>query len=605
MYAAAISSLSAIDQVAALRLALAKAPSLGPEQADLGRRAGRSSQCRPRKPLSWGPSTMNPRLRYEIGLMRPYLERLPFLLIPLLLFLWLYHPAMLAPTELGWVLRGGDNGENALGMHAYLHRPDGLMHTGLLNAPEGTSQLFTDSNPLLGLVLRLFSPLLPAEAQFVGPWMLLCLVLHVWFSWKLLRPYAPTPIALWAGVLLMTLLPTLFNRYVHVNLMAHWLILWALWLFVDARRAGNLTAWAAVMIVSVLIHSYLFVMVAAIWGSAMLERFATAPDWRERGRLALASALILAVTGSLGLYLGAGGEFVRVLGYGHFAMSLDGLWNPNFPGFSKFLPASPPGDQRAYEGFQYLGLGLLILAAVGVAAGWKAERRPVEDGLYRRLLWLLPALIVLTLLALSTTLAFAGAELVKLPLPEFLNPVTDALRASGQMFWPCSYTLVFAATVAAYRLRPRRREAVLAALVAVQLFDISPMSNTIRAWHYFEVTVPLNNFTRSARWDELIASSRDISFEAPDVTRDLGRFQEIAWRAASHGVPVRQAYLSRWPTATMERYARESAAFQQGERVPGRLYVILAGTVPPTGPDTEIVDGVTVVRPRRWTAEPR
>jgi hypothetical protein len=429
--------------------------------------------------------------------------------------------------------------------------------------------------------------------------MLLCLFLHVFFSWKLLRPYAPGVIPLWAGVVLMTLLPTLFNRYVHVNLMAHWLILWALWLFVDARRARNLPAWAAVMVAAVLVHSYLFVMVAAIWGSAMLERFAAAPDWRERGRLVLGSALILAATGSIAMMLGAGGEFVRPWGYGKFAMSLDGLWNPNFPGFSTILPATTPSGLRPYESFQYLGVGLLLLAVIGLAAGLATPRRPVEDGLYRRLLWLLPALLVLTLVAISNELEFGGVALVSLPLPEFVTPVTDALRASGRLFWPCSYSLVFAAIVAVYRLRLWQSGAVLAALVVVQLVDISGMMSLIRAYHYGEMKMPFQNFTRSARWDELIASSRDISFDAPDVTRDLGRFQEIAWRAVNHGVPVRQAYVARWSTATMERYRQESIAFQAGERVPGRLYVVLAGTTPPAGADTEIIDGVTVVRPAK------
>ncbi|RYG89874.1 MAG: hypothetical protein EON59_00800 [Alphaproteobacteria bacterium] len=541
---------------------------------------------------------MNPRPRFGLGLVRARLPMLPMLIIPILLFLWAYHPSMLDPTEVGWVLRGGDNGENALGMHAFLRQADGPLRTGLLNAPEGASLWFTDSNPLLGILLWVLAPLLPGEAQFVGPWMLLCVFLHVFFSWKLLRAYAPTTLTLWLGVGLMSLLPTLFNRYVHVNLMAHWLILWALWLFIDARRARNLMAWAAVMVAAVLVHSYLFIMVAAIFGSAMLEQFTVAPSWRERGRLALGFVLILAATGAIALMLGAGREFVRPLGYGNFAMSLDGLWNPNFAGFSKFLPAIPPSGLRPFEGFQYLGLGLLFLIIAGAAAGWLAPRRPVEDGLYRRLVWLVPALLFLTLVALSNSIEFAGVEMASVPLPDFLNPVTDALRASGRMFWPCSYTLVFAAIVATYRLRRDQGEMILVALVTVQLFDISGMMKTIRDYHYGEMRVPVYNFTPSGRWDELIASSRDIAFEAPDVTRDLGRFQEIAWRAVNHGVPVRQAYLSRWPIATMERYRRESAAFKAGERVPGRLYVILDGTTAPTRSDIEVVDGVTVVRPR-------
>ena len=81
-------------------------------------------------------------------------------------------------------------------------------------------------------LLRAGLPLLPMA--------LIAMLLFLWACHPAM-PYAP---ALGAAA---DLLPSMFNRYVHVNLMAHWLILWALWLFVDARRAG----WGAVMIVAV------------------------------------------------------------------------------------------------------------------------------------------------------------------------------------------------------------------------------------------------------------------------------------------------------------------------------------------------------------------
>lgn len=63
------------------------------------------------------------------------------------LFLCFYDAAMLDPRNVGWLLRGTDNGENALGLHAWLNDPAASgLRTHLLNAPEGVSLLFTDSN---------------------------------------------------------------------------------------------------------------------------------------------------------------------------------------------------------------------------------------------------------------------------------------------------------------------------------------------------------------------------------------------------------------------------------------------------------------------------
>ncbi|WP_315760651.1 alginate export family protein [Sphingomonas sp. Y38-1Y] len=46
-------------------------------------------------------------------------------LIPVGLYLALFDPVTLDPTRVGWLIRGTDNGENALGLHAFLNDPAG------------------------------------------------------------------------------------------------------------------------------------------------------------------------------------------------------------------------------------------------------------------------------------------------------------------------------------------------------------------------------------------------------------------------------------------------------------------------------------------------
>ncbi|MDQ2879203.1 MAG: DUF6311 domain-containing protein, partial [Pseudomonadota bacterium] len=173
-------------------------------------------------------------------------------------FLGWMHWQMLDITNVGWVLRGSDWGQNSAGLNAYLragHWPG--THEPLMMAPEGASLLMTDSNPLLGLLLKPFAALIPAGGvQFIGWWLLVCLTLHVAFSYALVRRYASDFLTAWLGTALL-LLPTLFNRYSHSNLCAHWTILWALWIFVDQRRVRQFGWWFAVIAVTGLIHNYL------------------------------------------------------------------------------------------------------------------------------------------------------------------------------------------------------------------------------------------------------------------------------------------------------------------------------------------------------------
>lgn len=534
--------------------------------------------------------------------MRALLPRLPLLLLPIALFLALFHPATLDPTNIGWLIRGTDNGENALGMHAWLHdAAPGLLRTHLLNAPEGVPLLFTDSNPLLGLVLKPLAPLLPADAQFLGPWFLLCLFLQLFFAWLLLRRHAPAPLALWCGVVLLAALPTLLNRYVHANLFAHWLILWALWRFADPRRAGSNRGWAVLIALTALIHSYLLVMVGAIWASAMLERFVAATRAGDRTgqmRLAAGSGAILAIVAGIAWALGALEPHAAAGNYGAFAMPLDALWNPGNDAFSRLLPSIEQRPGRGFEGFQYLGAGGLLLLLAGAIAAWRRAPEAGERQILDRLVWLVPALAVLTLLAISNYPDLAGRALPRLTLPQGVTDGLDLVRASGRLFWPVAYALVWVSLLAVFRLGARSAGAILAVLLAVQMIDLSGLFGTVR--HETAEAGARRSFVRTPdpRWDALIAGARDITFMPPQATRDLALFQELAWRAVKQGRSMRIVYAARDGEATRRRLAAEDAAFRRGALVRGRLYVLLPEARLPAGVApgaVQIVDGVRVV----------
>ena len=524
----------------------------------------------------------------------------------LALYLAILHPATLLPGNTGWLLGGTDNGLNALGLHAFLAQPNFALHVGLLNAPEGAPLFLFDANPLIALAAAPFAGLLPADLQFVGPFILLCFFLHCWFAQALLRPHAPSPLALWCGVALMAL-PTLFNRFLHGNLMAHWLILAALWLFVDARRAGRIGPWALLMAASALIHSYLFLMVAAIWASAMAERLFAAATRHDRARIVGGTALVTLLVAAIFLWLGLGGRYAVTGSYGAFAMPLDALWNPANPSFSTLLPATAQREGRGMEGFQYLGAGILLAIVAAIAIAWRTKPAARERAVRRRMLWLLPAMIVLTLVAISNFPDIAGHRLPRIGLPEAIGPLLDLVRASGRLFWPAAYALVFLLLLILYRLPARHAGPVLAVLLAVQAVDLSGMFAAIRATSAQASDQRRYPHTPDPRWNAAIASARDISFMPTDVSLRLVPFEEIAWRAVNLGVPVRTAYMARIPQATQLRLAAEEAAFARGELAPDRLYVLLDGVMPPPAARGRVtaIDGYRVILPRNGRGDAR
>lgn len=529
--------------------------------------------------------------------MRPLLPRLPLLVLPVALFLAFFHASILDIGNAGWLIRGTDNGENALGLHAFLHDPaPGLLTTHLLNAPDGVPLLFTDSNPLVTALAWPLRSLLPADAQLVGPWLLLCLFLQVYFAWRLLRDRAPEPLALWCGVLLLAALPTLFNRYIHANLFAHWLILWALDRFLNPTRARANPGWALLIALTAMIHSYLLVMVGAIWASAMLERFASG-DRADRLRTVAESGAILAMVAAIAGMLGVFAPHEAAGNYGAFAMPLDALWNPGTPVFSAFLPAVEQRPGRGFEGFQYLGLGLLLALPLAAAIAWRIRPDAQAQAGLARLPWLVPALVALTLLAISNYPDVAGHKLPRLPLPRSITDGLDFVRASGRMFWPVAYVLVLVAIRTLYRLPRERAMLALAGLAAIQIADLAPMASVIRAYSAEADDRRLYVRTPDPRWDRAITAARDVAMVPGDPTLDLALFQEIAWRAAKQGKPVRSVYAARPAPASTARVAAEDRAFRAGRLVPGRLYVLAAGEpLPPAlRPFAHRLDGTVLV----------
>lgn len=514
------------------------------------------------------------------------------------LFCLFFHPAILDPANVGWLLRGTDNGENALGLHAWLNDPAARgLRTTLLNAPEGVAILFTDSNPLLAMLVRPVAAVLAPGVQFVGPWYLLCLFLQVVFARALLRPYAPSAIAGWAGALLLCLLPTLYARYIHANLFAHWLLLWALWLFADPRRAADWRWWSVLLVVTALIHNYLLFMVAAIWASAMLERWWNAPEGRARllgGAAITIAATLLAIS-----VLQIGGGFANTHSYRTFAMPLDALWNPSNQSYSTILPATEQRLRRAFEGFQYLGFGLLLLVAAAPVILWRAPAVPAIAAVHRRLIWLVPAGVALTLLAVSHEVDWAGRTLFTLPLPDAIVGLLDPLRASGRLFWPVAYALVLAAILAAFRLPRRRAAQLLTGALLLQLADMATMAVAVRN---VTAEAPLRRtykLTPDPAWDAAIAAARDVTFMPPDATIALDLFQEVAWRAVLAGKPVRHVYAARDGQATLVRLRREHADYRAGRLVADRLYVLFPRAPLPPGAAARlrVLNGVRVLVP--------
>jgi len=388
-------------------------------------------------------------------------------------FAWIAGSRVLDPAEIDWLMKG-DWVPHYFGWQYFRaepwHWPPGAVHG--YYAPLGTSIGLTDSIPLVGYALKPLAAWLPTPFQYLGPFLLASFALQGALAARLIGRRLDSPVAQALGAALFVLLPTLLIRVGHAALTAHWLILWALLVATrepPARHAPR--EWTALGLVAGMVQPYLAAMVLVVLG-------ATAIDGRQvpigRRAWALAAAVGATMTGwwLSGLFLLQGDGSLAAGGLGYYSMNLLAFVSPD--DWSRFLPALPVAfDGQTYEGFQYLGLGILGVMAVALVLG--ARRRPsAAPAPDDRRLWtptLVVACLVMTAFAVSPVVTLGSRTLVNLDAA-WTAPLA-LFRSSGRFAWPLVYLMLTSAVVTVMRRAPGRNGlAVLAGAVALQLVDL-------------------------------------------------------------------------------------------------------------------------------------
>ena len=364
----------------------------------------------------------------------------------------------------------GDVAEHVVGQRAFLmdgwHWP--LLRTTMLDWPRGLSIAMTDSNPLVSLPLKTVAFWLPAGFSTILPWLAFCYVAQPVAAVFALRSAGETRLVPAVAIALFAAsMPTLLFRHAHSALSGHFLILMALGAYfrTTAGRRGGVALPLLLLPASMLVHPYLAVMVLAV----LLAAPTTLLLRRDRRWRAAAATVLASLAITLGLAAGLGyGAVNPPGGFGNASMNLA---SPFQPVFSYFLGDGvwfADGTGQQSEGYQYLGLGLLILLALAVVL------RP-RLAVVRNHAGIVLAALALTALAVSNAVYLEHHRLGTLRhMPAFLNQ----LRSSGRLFWPVAYLLLVAGVVAVARLRPR--PVAYAALLATALLQVADAQNLRR-----------------------------------------------------------------------------------------------------------------------------
>lgn len=405
---------------------------------------------------------------------------------------------LLDPGNIDWLLHG-DWGTHFLGWHLYRHGPWTLPlgATPLLAYPIGSSVALTDSIPVAAGLFKALGPVLPENFQYIGFWLLGCFVLQGVFGALLMQGATPKVSLQILGAALVILSPPLLFRVLHPALSTHWLLLAALWMYFrkpfDALSRRSFGGWTLIVGLASATHPYILMMVFLLMLAAYLRQAMLTP-----GRVLGVLGRVTALTGLCGLILWQCGYFLvgttsdlQATGLGVYSMN---LLSPLIPMGDSLLGDILPTDAAAgqYEGYAYMGAGVILLGLVAVFRQALALRE------LRRIDWKhLPfvlACLVLIVLALSPKVT-VGSRTIFTYDDDWWGPLR-LFRSSGRLFWPVYYAIVVGVLSTVCQLRYWLALVLMIGAIGLQVVDTTDHFRAARLHR----TLGFNSPLRSAFW---------------------------------------------------------------------------------------------------------
>ena len=388
------------------------------------------------------------------------------------------------------VFDDGDIAQHISGWRFYAHDPwqFPLLKTTSLNHPEGISIALMDGIPIAALFFKALMSMFPnafaEHFHFFGWWIGLVFVMQALAATALIRALG---IKHWFGQLVAIgfaiTWPVLHARYHHPALMMQSVILFALALYFLGQRhiwssQRVSSTFVFLIMLSLTIHPYFLPFTAGVFAAFLIDKGLSGESWLLQLKRLASFGAVLVITMWL---LGYTDQKSYLAGFGDFFYL--NLRDP-FCGGSRYIHCgiAPVFTFPYYEGFNYLGAGLLILIPFALALNWKTLKN-----LPRKFSALSLLALGFFLYALSNNVHFGNSVIKVFDVPIWMHWLTGTFRASGRFFWLVSYLILFTAIVSLLKAHAQRKQywrlfialLMLSALI-LQVKDVKPWLDRIQ-----------------------------------------------------------------------------------------------------------------------------
>jgi len=405
----------------------------------------------------------------------------------------------------------------------------------LINYPVGTSIGYTDPIPLLAFLAKLLRPIWNPEYQYLGLWLFLCYILQGFFSALLFKKWKMHIVLKIICSFLLLLSPILLNRFAHISLNCHWIILAIFCIFLaDIKSKMKLFYLTLILLFTSWIHPYITLMVFVFYFVYITKMIISKEIIFKNVFINIISiCLFIYFSWYLIGYFHIKGIYNS--GLGVFSANLNAFFNPLEENISQFIrPLFVPNNK--FEGFGYLGLGLLILTISLLFQ----KRYNIKQFIDKRYIYLISSVFILFLFSLIPTVKFGDVTIIQLNFPDFILNILGSFRSNGRYIWPMCYLIVFYALLK-WSLSNRslsKKIIILIILLFIQLWDIYPL--------YKRIPFQSGNISYDEdfikKWVSFVSDKKNLVFYPTSI--DIA-YKDFWYLSAKYGYATNVGYFSR------------------------------------------------------------
>jgi hypothetical protein len=544
------------------------------------------------------------------------------------------------PTDVNWLLPNWNGNIDSAGDYIgwEMYRQSSLLQWPIgrspMLGPDGGSSIAFTTLPILALIFKPLTHWSREPLQFYGLWSMVCFLGQAVSAWKLVGLWVKDRLILALAVCFFVMSPAFLDRLTfHFGPSAHWLLLSGLYFYFSPRF--QLKRWLILGSLAILIFPYLFMMVTAIFIARITLELFRQKRLRQFVIGIVSYFGLLAVVAWQSGYFVLGGSEVGAGGFGTYSANALTFVDPGFPDYyrvpwSGFIPNQWENEGQ-YEGFGYLGSGVLLLAMlVWVLRAYKGDLRSrillvsppllmclifgrdsmiqfvvvgllgvlislATENLFQKSPNYLQSKLIISLttigmfiLALSNIQLIGQHKILSFNLSETQLRFISIARSSGRFVWPLMLLMITLIVVSTIKLTPKKL--ALPLLVAMLLLQGYDSRNAQRFTTMAYARSGPGDYLVSNIWNEFGKRYSRVFF-APAVNKprlflennsDFVAEEGVLWRdigvlAQKYGWSMNSYHFSRDPA---EKFQSENVSLQNslatGQFDPELLYIFHA-----------------------------